>query len=232
MGRVDRPGVQGIRLLTARAGLESFVRTHAAVGSPSLCPEIRLHLATLLIPVWEAEQMRRAEPYVAPPYWAFCWPGGQALARHVLDRSALVRGKRVLDFAAGAGLAGIAAATCGAAEVLAADTDPVAAAAIAINAALNGVPVTVTRDDLTATAECGWDVVLAGDVCYERAMTAAVLPWLRRMAGQGALVLMADPGRNYLPATGLDALAAYNVPTSLELEAKPMRRTTIYRLEP
>ena len=214
-----------------RAGLESFVRAHAALASPPLVPELRLHVATLLTPIWEAEQLRQAEPYVAPPYWAFCWPGGQALARHLLDHPELVAGKRVLDFAAGGGLAGIAAAMRGAAEVLAADTDPVAAAAIAMNAGLNGVPVTVTADDLTTTAERGWDVVLAGDVCYERAMTAATLPWLRRLAGQGALVLLADPGRNYLPNAGLCPLAAYDVPTNLELEAEPVRRTTVYRVE-
>jgi predicted nicotinamide N-methyase len=164
---------------------------------------------------------------MAPPFWAFAWPGSEALARHITDHPELVRGRRVLDFAAGCGLAGLACARAGA-EVEASETDPLAAAAILLNAAHNDLNINVINEDLVGAA-CRWDVLLCGDVCYEAPMTAHILPWLRHCARQ-ALVIIADPGRKYAPVEGIEIVARYMVPTSLELEDKASREVTLLRL--
>jgi predicted nicotinamide N-methyase len=213
---------------------EAFIRAETAPGRPALLPEIELHLASEITPIWQASEARLAETGVAPPYWAFAWPGGQALARHLLDHRELVRGRQVLDFAAGSGIAAIAAARAGAARVEAAEIDPVAAAAIRLNAALNGVAVETVLEDLMtldpATLAGRWDLVLAGDVCYERPMAERAALWLGGLACAGVRVLLADPGRAYLPKAGLRELARYRVPTSLELEDRTERETAIYEL--
>ena len=208
----------------------AFVRAQTAVASPPLVPEIRLHLATQITPLWEATEASLAAANVPPPYWAFAWPGGQALARYVLDNPATVRGLRVLDFAAGCGLGAIAAAMAGAHQVIASDIDAIAIDVMALNAALNGGAGATTSADLSRDAEAPWDVVIAGDVCYERPMAEAILPWLRTLAARGITVLMADPGRAYLPASGLEEVARYDVPTSLELEDRTLRTTRVLRL--
>ena len=207
-----------------------FIRAHTAPGAAPLVPEITLHLATEITPIWQASEawLRRAN--VEPPFWAFAWPGGQATARHILDHPGLVRGRRVLDFAAGCGIAAIACAMAGAAQVEAAEIDPMAIAAIGLNAASNGVGVDTLATDVVGEA-CRWDLILCGDVCYEAPMTTHILPWLRQMAAS-AEVWVADPGRAYLPADGLRAIAEYDVPTSLELEDRTLRRTRLFRLEP
>lgn len=208
----------------------AFVRAQTAIAAPPLVPEIRLHLATQITPLWEATEATLAAANVPPPYWAFAWPGGQALARHVLDRPETVRGRRVLDFAAGCGLGAIAAAKAGAAHVLASDIDAIALEVMALNAALNGVAFATTSADLSRENDSPWDVIIAGDVCYERPMAEAILPWLRGLARQGIAVLMADPGRAYLPARGVEEIARYDVPTSLELEDRTLRTTRVLRL--
>jgi len=209
----------------------SFVVAETALAAPPLVPEIRLYLASEITPLWQATEARLAETGTPPPYWAFAWPGGQAIARQLLDQPALVAGRRVLDFAAGSGLAAIAAALAGAAAVEAAEIDPLAGAAIALNAAANGVRVAWRQADLVGSDE-RWDVVLAGDICYERPMAERVMLWLRRLAGQGCLVLMGDPGRSYLPDRGLARLASHVVPTSRELEDRTERETVIWRVLP
>lgn len=216
--------------MTDAMDVVAFVRAQTAVATPPLVPEIRLHLATQITPLWEATEATLAAANVPPPYWAFAWPGGQALARYVLDTPALVRGLRVLDFAAGCGLGAIAAAKAGAVHVLASDIDAIAIEVMKLNAALNDVAFATTRDDLSRASETPWDVVIAGDVCYERPMAEAILPWLRRLARNGVSVLMADPGRAYLPATGLQEIARYDVPTSLELEDRTTRTTRVLKL--
>lgn len=208
---------------------EEFIRAHTAPGRPPLVPEVTLQLATEITPIWQATEAWLDARNLAPPFWAFAWPGSQALARLVLDAPDLVRGRRVLDFAAGGGLAAIAAAMAGAAEVIAAELDPVAAAACRLNAAANGVAIATVAADLVGT-DSGWDSVLAGDVCYEAPMTRHILPWLRGLAARGAAVWLADPGRAYLPAGGMAGFACYRVPTSLELEDRAERRVTVYRL--
>jgi predicted nicotinamide N-methyase len=208
-----------------------FVRAHTAVGHAPLVPEIALHLASEITPIWQATEAWLAERDIEPPFWAFAWPGGIATARMILDEPALVRGLRVLDFAAGCGIAAIAAARVGAAHVEAAEIDPLATAAIALNAALNDAAVTPLLDDAVGAAR-RWDVILAGDVCYEAPMTAHILPWLRAMAADGARVLLADPGRAYLPRDGLRAIRSIEVPTTLELEDRTRRVVTIAELLP
>lgn len=208
----------------------AFVRAQTALNAPPLVPEIRLHLATEVTPLWRATETTLASSDVPPPYWAFAWPGGQALARYILDDPASVAGRRVLDFASGSGIVAIAAARAGA-EVTAADIDGFAAAAIRLNAAANGVTVTVMTDD-PMDAPASWDVVLAGDVCYEQPMAERATAWLRRLAGEGVTVLLGDPGRSYRPVDGLRELARYQVRTSLDLEARTVSETVVWRLLP
>jgi predicted nicotinamide N-methyase len=210
---------------------EAFIRANTQLLSPPHTPEIRLHLATELVPIWQKTEEELAAIGVPPPFWAFAWAGGQALARYLLDHGDSVRGRRVLDFASGSGLSAIAAAKAGAAEVLATEIDPFAIAAIALNAAANGVAVASTLEDVIGRDD-GWDTVLAGDVCYEREMSARVFAWLRQLAARGALVLMGDPGRNYLPSSNLVEIAVYDVQTTRELEDREVRRTQVWQILP
>ncbi len=209
----------------------AFIRAQTALTAPPLVPEIRLHLASEVTPLWRATEVTLATRNVPPPYWAFAWPGGQALARYVLDSPGTVRGRRVLDFAAGSGLAGIAAARSGAAAVTAADVDAHAVAAIALNAAGNGAMIDIVTDDLIDGPSV-WDVVLAGDVCYEQPMAGRTTNWLRQLAAAGTEVLLGDPERSYRPADGLVELARYRVPTSLDLETRTECETVVWRLLP
>lgn len=210
---------------------EDFVAAHTTVAHAPLVPEIALHLASEITPIWQATEDWLKERNIEPPFWAFAWPGGQATARLLLDEPARVAGKRVLDFAAGCGIAAIAAAQSGAALVEAAEIDPLALAAVRLNAALNGVRVETPEGDIVG-APCRWDVILAGDVCYEAPMTAHILPWLRAMAAAGTEVLLADPGRAYLPREGLAPISRHAVPTTLELEDRTLREVTLFRLLP
>lgn len=214
--------------VAARAAAE-FVRANTAVQSPRLLPELRLRLASEVVPLWQATEAELAESGIPPPYWAFAWAGGQALARHVLDAPEIVRGRQVLDFAAGSGVVGIAACLAGARHVVCSEIDPFARAALAMNAVENGVRVDVAPDDLIGHLG-PWDVVLAGDVCYEAPMAGAVTPWLRALARDGVEVLLGDPGRSYLPRTGLERLARHAVPTTRELEDSDLRNACVWRV--
>jgi predicted nicotinamide N-methyase len=207
---------------------EAFIRENTAIAQAPLVPEIALHLATEITPIWQATEDWLKQRDIEPPFWAFAWPGGQALARAALDAPERFAGRRVLDFAAGCGIAGIATARCGAVAE-ASEVDPLALAAIRLNAALNDVGVALAGD--VVGADCRWDIILAGDVCYEAPMTARILPWLRAMAGR-CDVWVADPGRAYLPRERLEPVVRHVVPTSLELEDRTTRTVTIYRLLP
>jgi predicted nicotinamide N-methyase len=208
-----------------------FIRSQTKIARPSLVPELKLHLATEISPIWRATQTELDNAGVPPPYWAFCWPGGQALTRFLIDQKQWVKGKRVLDFAAGSGISGIAAARAGAAQVTAAEIDDFAAAAIALNAKLNKAKVDIVTEDLVGRMDLGFDIVLAGDVCYERPMAERVFAWFEQLAESGVTVLMGDPGRAYLPRKGLVEMARYQVPTSTELEDKDVRLTLVWRLK-
>ena len=208
----------------------AFIRANTALGVSPLVPEIALYLATEITPIWQATEDWLRARAIEPPFWAFAWPGGQALARHILDHPALVAGKRVLDFAAGGGIAAIACARSGAARVEAAEIDPLAHAAIRLNAAVNGVEVILPPGDIVGAA-CRWDLILCGDVFYDAGMTGHILPWLHALAAT-AEVWIADPGRAYSPRPGLSSLARYRVPTSLELEDRIEREVVLWRLTP
>ena len=201
---------------------------HTRPGWAPLVPEVVLQLATEITPIWQASEAWLEARDMPPPFWAFAWPGSQALARHVLDHPGMVAGRRVLDFAAGGGLAAIACAMAGAAWVEAAEIDTIAAEAIGVNAAANGVAVEIFSGDVVG-AECRWDLILCGDVCYEAPMTRHILPWLRGMA-RAAEVWVADPGRAYLPMEGMTEVARYEVPTTLELEDRVVRTTRLLRV--
>jgi len=205
---------------------ETFILENTALTAPPLVPEIRLHLATEVVPLWRKTEEELEAEGVPPPYWAFAWAGGQALARHVLDHPDTVAGKSVLDFGSGSGLVAIAARKAGAARVLAADIDAFAAAAIALNAQANDVAIEITRDDVIGS-DGDWAAILIGDMCYERPLAERLLEWLR---AQDALVLLGDPGRSYFPKSGVEKLATYRVQTTRELEDREIRETSVYRL--
>jgi predicted nicotinamide N-methyase len=207
---------------------ERQVREYTRVVPAPLVPEIVLYQAETLVPLWQTTEWRAASPQ-PPPFWAFVWPGSAALARYILDTPAVVRDKRVLDFGSGSGLAAIAAALCGAAEVIACDLDPLATVAQGLNANLNHVDVSCITGD-AATFEVEAEVILAGDVCYEREPAEATLIWLRAQVASGRTVLLADPGRHYAPGDGLELLQTYEVPVLRELESTDVKRTRLWRL--
>lgn len=190
-------------------------------------PEVLLYQADEPIELWEATEAAGATEQ-PPPFWAFAWAGGQALARHILDEPDLVAGRDVLDLASGSGLVAIAAAKAGANPVTANDIDPLSLAAAAANAEANHVSIRLVEGDLLGTDD-RYGVILAGDVFYSREMSGLMLPFLRRAASRGSLVLVGDPGRAYLP-TGLIKRASYDVPVSEALESVPLRHTTVWQV--
>lgn len=207
----------------------AFILHQTRLSAPPLVPEIRLQLADEAMDLWQATEDDLGKAGLPPPFWAFAWAGGQALARHVLDHPKIVAGRRVLDFASGSGIVAIAAALAGAAEVVAAEIDPYARAAAEINAAANGVSLVVPETDYLECGPAGFDVVLAGDVFYERPMAARVEPFLRQAETLGAAVLFGDPGRAYLPASGIVPLMSYDVPVPRAIEDRDIRTTRIWR---
>jgi predicted nicotinamide N-methyase len=211
-------------LLDVRA--DEFIRANSQLITPPLVPELRLHLATEVVPLWRKTEEELNEMGVPPPYWAFAWAGGQALARYVLDNPDLVRGKRVLDFGAGSGIVGLAAARAGAAHVLAADIDKFSVAAITANAAANKLAISITSDDIIGSEE-QFGVILVGDMCYERPLAERLMAWLKNT---DAHILLGDPGRSYFPKEGLTRLALYSVATTREIEDREIRETGVWSL--
>ncbi len=208
-----------------------FIAENTRVQHPPHTPEIALHLADEITPIWRMTEEALEEIGLPPPFWAFAWAGGQALARYVLDHREVVAGRRVLDFASGSGIVGIAAMLAGAAEATCADVDPFCGAALALNAQANGVAVGYTNDDLLDAPPPAWaNVILAGDICYEKPLAERVMNWLKAGRARGATVLIGDPGRTYFPKTGLEKLAEYEVPTTRELEDMAVKRTAVWAL--
>ncbi|WP_269932051.1 class I SAM-dependent methyltransferase [Aminobacter sp. HY435] len=195
---------------------------------PPHVPEVALYLADEAHDLWHRTEEQLAEIGLPPPFWAFAWAGGQGLARYVLDHPDAVAGKRVLDFASGSGLVAVAAMQAGAAAVVGADIDPFCEAAIRLNAEANEVPVAFTGVDLVGL-DHGWDVVLAGDVFYEKPFADRLVPWFDALRRRGADVLVGDPGRSYLPRARLEKLATYQVPVTRALEDAEVKRTTVWR---
>ena len=206
----------------------AFIRANTRLMAVPHAPEIRLHLADEATDLWQKTEEDLGAIGLPPPFWAFAWAGGQALARYLLDDPDLVRGRRVLDFAAGSGLVAIAAARAGAAAVEASEVEAFAIAAMGLNAAANGVAIAAREADLVGTDE-GWDAVLAGDIHYERDTAERVTAWLVSLHARGALVLVGDPGRSYLPKDRLEPLATYEVPVTRSLEDAEVKRTSVWR---
>ena len=207
----------------------AFIRAETRLRPVPHAPEIRLHVADEATELWGRTEEELGSVGLPPPFWAFAWAGGQALARYVLDHPDAVRGRRVLDVASGSGLVAIAAALAGAADVEASDIDAFATEAIGLNAAANGVAVRPRLGDLGGTDE-GWDTVLAGDIFYDRDIAGPMLAWLDALRRRGALVLIGDPGRSYLPLYRLEELAAYRVPVTRELEDAEIKLSRVWRI--
>jgi predicted nicotinamide N-methyase len=209
----------------------AFIRANTKLRPVPLVPEIAIHVADESVPIWLKTEEELGEMGLPPPFWAFAWAGGQALARYVLDHAESVAGKRVLDLASGSGLVGIAAMKTGASAVTAADIDAFAIAAIALNATANGVRLTPCNDDLLAApANERWDAILAGDIFYERDTAERAFAFLSHQAARGATVLIGDPGRSYLPKERLTKLAEYSVPVTRELEDAEIKRTAVWTI--
>lgn len=214
--------------MTENADRAAFVRASTRPRLVPHVPEIVLQTADEVTALWEKTETDLATIGLPPPFWAFPWAGGQALARYLLDHPNLVRGRRVLDVASGSGLVAIAAALAGAETVVANDVDPFAVAAIGVNAGQNGVALSVREGDLVGFDE-GWDVVLAGDVSYERDMSARISGWLERLKQRGAVVLIGDPGRSYLMRDRLECVATYAVPVTRDLEDVEIKHSSVWR---
>jgi predicted nicotinamide N-methyase len=220
------------------ADRQAFIRANTRLKPVPLVREISLHVADEAVPIWRKTEEELDAMGLPPPYWAFAWAGGQALARYVLDHPQAVAGRRVLDLAAGSGLVAIAAAKAGAAPVIAADIDAFTEPAIALNAAANDVYIEVITHDLLAEAlldgaappGARYDVILVGDLFYERDTSARALAFLERHAAAGTRVLIGDPGRTYLPKDRLNRLAEYSVPVTRELEDLEIKRTVVWEL--
>ena len=212
-------------------GRRDFIVANTRLQRPPHVPEIELHLADEITPIWKLTEEALEEIGLPPPFWAFAWAGGQALARYLMDNREVVAGRRVIDFAAGSGLVGIAAMKAGAADVLCADIDRFCEAAVAENAKANGVVCGFTADNLLDAPAPAWaEVILAGDICYEKPLAERVLAWLAVARAAGATVLIGDPGRSYFPRTGLTRLAEYQVPTTRELEDMAVKKTAVWAL--
>ncbi|MCW5760350.1 MAG: methyltransferase [Phenylobacterium sp.] len=213
------------------ADRRQFILDNTRPQRPPHTPELTLRLADEITPIWKMTEEALSEIGLPPPFWAFAWAGGQALARYVLDNPAVVAGKGVVDFASGSGIVAIAAAKAGAARVLAADIDPFCGAALAVNAAANGVACGFTDADLLDAPPPAWaEVILAGDICYEKPLAARVMAWLGAARAAGAAVLIGDPGRSYFPREGLVKLAQYEVPTTRELVDMVIKKTAVWTL--
>lgn len=226
-------GGQTVRVMPTPARpldeLLAFVRTRTAPAPVPLVPELRVHQAGELTPLWHATASDLAG-WDDSPFWAFPWAGGQALARHLLDRPEQVRGRRVVDFATGSGLVGLAALRAGAAEVEAWDVDPFCEAAVRANAALNGLALPFRAGDPIGAPLPGVEVLLAGDVFYEGPLAARALAWFRALAARGVTVLAGDAGRSYAPREGFAVLAEFQVPTTLEIEDAAVRGARVLQI--
>jgi predicted nicotinamide N-methyase len=210
------------------ADATAFILAETRLRPVPHAPEIMLHVADEATELWQRTEEELGEIGLPPPFWAFAWAGGQALARYILDHPETVSGRHVLDFASGSGLVAIAAMKAGAAEVTACDIDPFAIAAIGVNARANGVTLTPLAADIVGQ-EGGWNTVLAGDICYEQDLAARVTEWLFALSNRGATVLIGDPGRSYLPKDRLENLAAYEVPVTRTLEDSDVKKSSVWR---
>ena len=208
----------------------AFIVANTRLQAPPHAPELRLHLADEITPIWKLTEEELGKIGLPPPFWAFAWAGGQALARYLIDHPAEVAGRRVVDFATGSGIVAIAAAKAGATDVLAADIDGFCGAAVALNAEANDVAIRFTDANLLEASPPAVGLICAGDICYEKPLADAVMAWLQQARAAGTRVLIGDPGRSYFPKSGLEKLAEYQVPTTRELEDMEIKRTSVWAL--
>jgi predicted nicotinamide N-methyase len=217
-----------IRHVGNPADTARFIRENTSLLAPPHVPEIRLYLADEAHDLWHRTEEELASTGLPPPFWAFAWAGGQALARYLLDNPECVRDRTILDFATGSGIVGIAARKAGAARVLATDVDPFAVEAARLNARANGVDLEISGEDVVGRDD-GWDGVVAGDVFYDSGFAERLVPWFSALARRGAEILVGDPGRSYLPRARLSRLAEYTVPVTRALEDADVKRTVVWR---
>lgn len=207
----------------------AFIQENTKLISPPLVPEIRLHLAEESLPIWQKTEEELGAMNLPPPFWAFAWAGGQALARYVLDHSEICKGAAVVDLGSGSGLTAIAAAKSGARDVLAADIDFFSGAASRLNASANGVNLRLTDVDLLAGPPGTADVILIGDLFYERGLAERVLAYIDAALLDGATVLIGDPQRSYFPRGRFEMVAEYHVPVTRELEDAEIKKTAVWK---
>ena len=208
-----------------------FIRQNTNVMAPPLVPEVKLHLAHEAVPLWQKTEEELGEMGLPPPFWAFAWAGGQALSRYVLDHAGTVKDLKVLDLATGSGLVAIAALQAGAATTTAADIDEFATTAAGMNAELNRVSLDIRLEDLLHRQPPSADIILVGDLFYEKSLAARCLAWLRQAQEQGTKIFIGDPGRSYLPRDQLEKLAEYNVPVTRDLEDADIKKTAVWQLK-
>lgn len=216
--------------MTGIGNRRGFILENTSLMRVPLVPEISLYLADEAVPLWQQTEEELGQMGLPPPFWAFSWAGGQALARYILDNPAVVRDKQVLDHASGSGLVGIAAMMAGAAAVIAADIDRFAVAAIRLNTSANNVVVAGCGDDLLDGLPPEVDVIVVGDLFYEQQLAERLVPWLEAAGGRGMDVLIGDPGRSYLPTDKLVSCASYDVPVTRELEDSEIKTSQVWRL--
>lgn len=218
------------RMRSAPEKHTQFISANTGIHCPPHVPEIKLHLADEAHDLWHKTEQELSEIGLPPPYWAFAWAGGQGVARYILDHQETVAGKRILDFASGSGLVGIAAAMSGAASVTANDIDPFARYAVSLNAAANEVAINFNDDDLIGRdISATTDILLAGDVFYDKPLADRLISWFDLLSAKGTMIIIGDPGRSYLPKHYLKELAVYSVPVSRALEDADVKRTTVWQ---
>ena len=211
-----------------QAGAEEFIRQHTEVITNPFIPELKLHMITENCPMWRMNELDVTEMGIEEPFWGFSWPGGDALAKFVLEHPELVENKTVLDFGTGAGIVAIAACLAGASRVTASDTDPMALQATLLNARLNGVKIETSRKNFIGATTSQWDVILAADVCYEAEMTKDVTAWLSEMSAQGSRVFLADPKRGWLQEYAVEEIAHYETSCDVDCRGVYLQDTFIY----
>ena len=212
-----------------RAGLLQFIAQNTSLLAPPLVPEIVLHLAAESLPIWQKTEDELGEMNVPPPYWAFAWAGGQAMARYLLDNPTICDGRPVLDLGCGSGISAIAAAKTGAAGILASDIDSLALAAAELNAKANSVDVRTTSRDLLSDPSRDEFVIIIGDLFYERELADRVIAFINSAKADGSVVFIGDPQRSYFPRDRFEKLIEYQVPVTRELEDAEIKRTSVWR---
>lgn len=211
---------------------KAFILANTQIFRPLLCPEIPLHLITDSCTLWYAKEEDLKNLAIGDPYWGFCWPGGQALARFIMDHPSVVQGKRIIDFGAGCGVEGIAAIKSGAKFVLGVDIDPFSAEAIQLNAALNGFTIDTTTRNLIGHPIRDFELLLAGDMFYDPIFSEVLLRWFESLADSGLTILFSDPGRGNVAGSIAEAIASYRAPADVDLTGKFTQETRIYRISP